>query len=274
MAQSYARFAALVVRRYGPEGTFWAENPTVRKVPVREWQILNEVNHTFYWNVPGSDPNNIDNTGSAQGYVDLLRVTRAAIKSVDRRARIVHAGTDSKAWRYLRAIYRAGGRRQFDVFAVHPFTDVPHNVITILRYVRREMNRNGDRRKADVRHRVVMALLPGPGRRSGQAEPHPRRPGARDHRDPEAARALAPASAAEQGLLLQLAVRADQGRALHLRGAALAGQQEPGLAQAGSDRLRALVAGLRGLSPQVRHLGDALPQAPALTSDDSPVPTM
>ena len=147
VAQSYARFAALVVRRYGPGGTFWAENPTVRKVPVREWQILNEVNHTFYWNVPGSDPNNIDNTASAPGYVDLLRVTRVAIKSVDRRARIVFAGTDSKAWRYLRSIYRAGGRRQFDVFAVHPFTDVPHNVITILRYVRREMNRNGDRRK-------------------------------------------------------------------------------------------------------------------------------
>jgi len=145
--ESYARFAALLVRRYGPRGAFWAENPTLRKVPVRDWQLLNEVNHTFYWNVPGSDPNNIDNTASAPGYVNLLRVTRAAIKSVDGRARIVHAGTDSKAWLYLRSIYRAGGRRLFDVFAVHPFTDTPHNVITILRYVRRAMNRAGDRRK-------------------------------------------------------------------------------------------------------------------------------
>ncbi len=147
VAEAYARFVALMVRRYGPNGAFWTENPTLRKVPVREWQLMNEVNHTYYWNIPGSDPDNIDNTASAPGYVNLLRVTRPAIKAVDPRARIVFAGTDSKAWRYLRAIYNAGGRRQFDVFAVHPFTDVPHNVITILRYVRREMNRRGDRRK-------------------------------------------------------------------------------------------------------------------------------
>lgn len=145
--ESYARFAALMVSRYGPRGTFWTENPTLRKVPVRDWQILNEVNHSFYWNVPGADPNNIDNTSSAPGYVNLLRVVRPAIKALDSRAKIVHAGTDSAAWRYVRAIYRAGGRRQFDVFAVHPFTDTPHNVITILRYVRRAMNRAHDRGK-------------------------------------------------------------------------------------------------------------------------------
>jgi polysaccharide biosynthesis protein PslG len=147
VAESYARFLALLVRRYGPHGTFWTENPGLRKVPVRDWQLLNEVNHSFYWNVPGSDPNSIDNTSSAPGYVNLLRITRPAIKAVDPHARIVHAGTDSKSWRYVRAIYRAGGRRLFDAFAVHPFTDGPNNVINILRFVRREMNRAGDRRK-------------------------------------------------------------------------------------------------------------------------------
>jgi len=143
--KAFARFAKVLVRRYGPKGRFWSENPRIRRVPVRYWQILNEVNYGF--DVPGSDPDNIDNFSSAPGYVKLLRVTRPAIKGVDPGARIVHAGIFSRAWLYAAAVYRAGGRRLFDLFAVHPYTASPENVLLILRYVRREMNRAGDGRK-------------------------------------------------------------------------------------------------------------------------------
>jgi hypothetical protein len=147
---AFAGFARALARRYGPNGRFWRVNRRLRRVPVRDWQLLNEVNHAYYWDEPGVDPDNIDNTESAAGYVNLLRRARAAIKSVDRRARIIHAGIDSRSWEYVRAVYRAGGRRVFDAYAVHPFTDKPENVLLILRYVRREMNRAGDRRKPIV----------------------------------------------------------------------------------------------------------------------------
>ena len=145
--RAFARFAGLMVRRYGPTGVFWRENPSVRKVPVRYWQILNEVNHPFYWNTPGSSPSNAETVASAPGYAALLRVVRPAIKRADPRAKVVHAGIDGRAWRYLRALYRAGGRRLFDVYAVHPFTHSTTGQVLILRYVRRVMNRARDGRK-------------------------------------------------------------------------------------------------------------------------------
>ena len=45
----YARYLGALVERYGPNGTFWVENPTVPKRPVREWQIWNEPHLRLYW---------------------------------------------------------------------------------------------------------------------------------------------------------------------------------------------------------------------------------
>src|SRR5688572_18068056 len=43
-ARSYGRFLALLVARYGPGGTLWAEHPEVPARPIREWQVWNEPN--------------------------------------------------------------------------------------------------------------------------------------------------------------------------------------------------------------------------------------
>jgi hypothetical protein len=144
--EPFARFALALVRRYGPSGTFWNENPQLRRLPVRDWQIWNEPNHAHYWNAPGVPDE--DSTASVRGYVSLLKKTRAYIRSGDRRARVVHAGVDGFSWVYLAKVYRAGGRRAFDVYAAHPFTSRPSGVVTILRLIRRTMTRARDRRKA------------------------------------------------------------------------------------------------------------------------------
>ena len=75
------------MRRYGPNGTLWAERPDVPKLPIRSWQIWNEPNLRLYW---CGKPN-------AKQYVAMLRTVGTAIKQVDRGAHIVTAGLpDSK----------------------------------------------------------------------------------------------------------------------------------------------------------------------------------
>jgi hypothetical protein len=64
------RFGAVLVRRYGPDGTFWSQNPDVPKLPIRSWQIWNEPNLKAYW---GRAPN-------AKQYAKLLRAAARPIR--------------------------------------------------------------------------------------------------------------------------------------------------------------------------------------------------
>lgn len=134
----YARFAAALVNRYGPKGSFWAQNPGIRRVPIRMWQIWNEPNFTSYWSQRPFEP----------GYVKLLRAAHAAIKRADRGAMVVLAGLTNFSWKYLTKIYKIkGARKSFDAVAAHPYTAKPAGVITILGKVRHVMDRFGDRKK-------------------------------------------------------------------------------------------------------------------------------
>ena len=49
-------FAAALVARYGPRGTFWAEHPDLPRLPIRAWQVFNEPNHTGFWSEPPYAP--------------------------------------------------------------------------------------------------------------------------------------------------------------------------------------------------------------------------
>ena len=135
---NYARYARTMVHRYGPQGSFWSENPSTPRRPIRDWQVWNEPNLTASWNEPGF----------AAGYVRLLRAARRAILGADPNARIVLAGLANRSFEDLGKIYRQpGARRLFEVAAVHPYTARPIHVIYILKLIRRTMRRYGDRRK-------------------------------------------------------------------------------------------------------------------------------
>jgi Glycosyl hydrolase catalytic core len=133
----YARFAAALARRYGPNGTFWKERPTLGQRPIRHWQFWNEPSLTQFWS----------DRPWEKDYVALVRAARTAVRQVDSGSRVVLAGLPNKSWPELEKLYKLKGRNLFDVVAIHPFTAQVGGVLTILRNVRDVMRRYGDRKK-------------------------------------------------------------------------------------------------------------------------------
>jgi hypothetical protein len=135
---TYAAFLRTLIARYGPRGSFWGENPSLPRDPVRHWQI---------WNEPNIGINFVGVRSWPATYARLLRAAYPAVHGADSGARVVMAGLANFSWRDLSRAYRAGVRGSFDVAAVHPFSGRPSNSVKITRLNRDVMNRNGDRRK-------------------------------------------------------------------------------------------------------------------------------
>jgi hypothetical protein len=131
----FAHFLTVLVTRYGPNGSLWAEHPEVSRQPVRSWQIWNEPNITRYWNVAPWAPS----------YVALLKRAHKALQAADPGSQTVLAGLPNESWKALAAIYAAGARGSFDIVTLHPYTGQPKNVVRIVKIIRREMQRRGDR---------------------------------------------------------------------------------------------------------------------------------
>jgi|tagenome__1003787_1003787.scaffolds.fasta_scaffold20912552_4 hypothetical protein len=139
---AFGRFAAAVVARYGPKGTFWTEHPEVPRRPIRSWQIWNEPNLPQYW---GGKPN-------AKQYTRLLKVAAKAIHKQDKRAEIVTAGLPEslikhaiQAHRYIPQLYRAGAKKWFTTLAINPYSHSARGVYAIVKRTRRIMLKRHDR---------------------------------------------------------------------------------------------------------------------------------
>jgi len=126
----YANIVARLARRYGSGGTFW-KGRSGKPMPVKAWQIWNEPDLSKFWA--------LDHGPWAVGYVRLLRAARKSIKAVDPKAKIVLAGMTNASWLSLRSVYLAGGRGQFDLAAIHPFSKEVAGVLQIVRLARRAM---------------------------------------------------------------------------------------------------------------------------------------
>ena len=68
-------------RRYGPNGSFWAENPRLPQRPIRTWQIWNEQNFKYFV----AQPNPAE-------YGKLVKLSYAAIKGADPGAKLILGG--------------------------------------------------------------------------------------------------------------------------------------------------------------------------------------
>jgi hypothetical protein len=132
-------FAAVLARRYGPNGSFWRANPELPKVPIRAWQVWNEPSLPAYWP-----------TGPSPGqYTQLLAATASAIRRVDPKAEIVTAGMPNSRLgipfdTFLEGMYKAGARADFDTLAIHPYARDADGVTGAVEDARRIMNLNGD----------------------------------------------------------------------------------------------------------------------------------
>lgn len=134
------RFAATLVRRYGPNGRFWRAHPELPEIPIRAWQIWNEPSLPAYW-PSGPDP---------AEYTQLLSRVARSIRHLDPRAEIVTAGIPNSRLGipfddYVQGMYRAGARGSFDALAIHPYARDAAGVVGAVESARRIMDQNGDR---------------------------------------------------------------------------------------------------------------------------------
>jgi hypothetical protein len=132
----YAQYLAALVGRYGPNGSLWAEQPSLPRMPIRDWQIWNEPNLTLFWTPQPF----------AQPYVALLKAARQAVRGQDPGARLILAGLPNISWVALRQIYKAGGKGAFDAVALHPYTGSARNILRLVRLARKETKRFHDGR--------------------------------------------------------------------------------------------------------------------------------
>ncbi|MEX2106825.1 MAG: hypothetical protein WD810_07995 [Solirubrobacterales bacterium] len=127
----WTNFVKAAVARYGPNGTFWAENPTLPNRPIRTWQIWNEQNFKYFVAKP--------NPGE---YSRLVKFSHAAVRGVDPGAKVIlggmfarpkgarntksgkHKSLNYYAADFLEEMYRGtpGIRSSYDGVALHPYT--------------------------------------------------------------------------------------------------------------------------------------------------------
>jgi Glycosyl hydrolase catalytic core len=124
-ATGWSNFVKGAVARYGPNGSFWAENPGVPKLPIRAWQIWNEENFKYFV----AKPNPAE-------YGKLVKLSYAALKSVDPSAKAILGGMfalpkgcrNGKAnycgAEFLDAMYETtpGIKTKFNGIALHPYS--------------------------------------------------------------------------------------------------------------------------------------------------------
>ncbi|MBS1887161.1 MAG: beta-galactosidase [Actinobacteria bacterium] len=92
-AAAWSSFLQAAVARYGPNGTFWSENPLLPDKPINAWQIWNEPNFKYFV----AKPNPTE-------YGKLVKASSAAIKAADPTAQVILAGLFAKpaGARYLK----------------------------------------------------------------------------------------------------------------------------------------------------------------------------
>jgi hypothetical protein len=136
---TFAQFCALVVRRYGPGGSFWKAHPKLPQVPIRLWQVWNEPNFQIYW---GGHP-------SAAAYATMLRAAYPAIHAADPSGDVLTGGLAATTGGgvefqpYLDALLRVRPRVPFDTLAIHVYDPNADEVVAGVRYARQLLSAGG-----------------------------------------------------------------------------------------------------------------------------------
>jgi polysaccharide biosynthesis protein PslG len=145
---AWKQFLQEAVKRYGPNGSYWAgpyrvDHPGKAAAPIQTWQVWNEPNLKSHW-APHPDPGD---------YAKLLKISDSAIKGADSSAKVMFAGmpgysNDIDAWDYMRRIYKKQGvRNDFDLAAIHPYGHTIHQMLAEMERVRKVMRKSGDGNK-------------------------------------------------------------------------------------------------------------------------------
>lgn len=142
---TYARFAAVIAKRYGPRGDFWKLQPQLPRKPITSYQLWNEPNLGVYWG---------DRKRNAVAYARLVIAASVAIRVVHKQAYIVSAGIpDSRLAQpppsFIKQMLKAGAGKHLNAIAIHPYALKPSQVMAATRRMRRIVNSGrGGRRLA------------------------------------------------------------------------------------------------------------------------------
>lgn len=138
--KAWGEFLAVVVGRYGPDGTFWSANPYVHYNPIEVWQIWNEPNSMTWW---GPKP-------SPRQYGTVLKRSANTIHAIDPTAEVMTAGIVGKPTNrhaitgddYLGELFKDRGvARVVDDVAYHPYAGSVAGVKKQLKQARRILNK-------------------------------------------------------------------------------------------------------------------------------------
>jgi hypothetical protein len=119
---AFKAFTGDLVRRYGPDGVFWQQNPTLPKVPIRAWQIWNEQNSPSFYEPKPSVPR----------FAKMLKAAHDGISGADPGAETIVGGMFRSplggrkpgifAEKFLAELYDIkGAKRSFEGVAIHPY---------------------------------------------------------------------------------------------------------------------------------------------------------
>jgi hypothetical protein len=150
-ASGWSNFLKGAVARYGPNGTFWAENPLVPKRPIRTWQIWNEPNFKYFVAKP-----------SPAEYGQLVKLSYVALKGSDAGSKLLLGGMFSRpkggksttekpkrvyfASDFLDLMYETtpGIKAKFNGVALHPYTGKYQELTEEIEEVRDVQKAHGD----------------------------------------------------------------------------------------------------------------------------------
>ncbi len=133
------------VRRYGPDGYFWEENPELNFLPIRRWEIWNEQNIVTFADRP--DP---------AAFARLIRISGRTLHRIDPGAKVIVGGFFGRPLQippnmasgdFLSRLYGAGDvKRYFDGVALHPYVARARAMGAQIQNLRRVMRKHGDAR--------------------------------------------------------------------------------------------------------------------------------
>jgi hypothetical protein len=116
----WTRMLREAVDRYGPDGSFWEENPELPYLPIHRWEIWNEENIVTFANRP--DP---------AAFATLIRISGRVLHRADPNSQVILGGFFGRPLQvppnvasgdFLSRLYRARNvKRYFDGVALHPY---------------------------------------------------------------------------------------------------------------------------------------------------------
>jgi polysaccharide biosynthesis protein PslG len=142
---AWSAFVRDAADRYGPDGSFWRENPEIPYLPIREWEIWNEENIVTF-----------TRPVSPTAYAKLLRLSGRVLHEVDPGAKVIVGGLFGRPLQvppnipsglFLSRLYRSRPiKRYFDGVGLHPYVAAAAAIPGEIRNLRRIMAIHHDRR--------------------------------------------------------------------------------------------------------------------------------